>query len=356
MKTINRLFFLFAAFLNVVNAAKAQCNSSNSPTFQVSATQVTFAVNGVCGALIYITNASTNPIPGGPVSYSIFPPGQSTNTPPPPTPSVITVGGVWTVIVRDNTNNCATAQTVQINTIPAPNISLIASNTLVCAGYPATITAYGANSYVWSNGATTSSIIVNPTSPSTFVVIGTSTDVCSSFASINVNVNPIPNLTGTVNPNNVCANQSITLTAGGATSYTWSNMQIGASTTITPAVSANYTVYGTNEFGCESSRQFIVTVSPCTGIEDFSKSNPFKISPNPANNLVELTILNDALTAGVVIVTIHNALGQIVRQEEVSRKEKTIVINTSDLPEDLYFVKIENAEFGTTTKKLIVQH
>ena len=53
-----------------------------------------------------------------------------------------------------------------------------------------TLTASGANSYVWSTGNHTSAITVSPATTTTYSVTGTSDGCTSAPASITVNVGP----------------------------------------------------------------------------------------------------------------------------------------------------------------------
>ncbi len=119
----------------------------------------------------------------------------------------------------------------------------------ICAGQSATLTAIGATSYLWSNGASGSSITVNPSSTTTYTVIGT-TNGCSTLpinALVTVNSAPVV----TVANQNICTGQSTTLTASGAASYQWSNGASGSSITVSPTSTTTYTVTGTSG-GCPS--------------------------------------------------------------------------------------------------------
>jgi uncharacterized delta-60 repeat protein len=78
--------------------------------------------------------------------------------------------------------SCATI-TVTVNSLPV--VSITGAST-VCSGYSSTLTASGANSYVWSNGASTAMTSVTPTINTMYSVTGTDNNGCSNMASINV--------------------------------------------------------------------------------------------------------------------------------------------------------------------------
>lgn len=68
----------------------------------------------------------------------------------------------------------------------APEVT-ISGNTNVYSGEGATLTASGADSYLWSTGETTASITVYPTATATYSVVGT-TNGCDDEAEVAVNV------------------------------------------------------------------------------------------------------------------------------------------------------------------------
>src|SRR5258706_4656027 len=83
---------------------------------------------------------------------------------------------------------------------------------------------------------------------------------------VTVTVNPLPVVTVTT-PAAICAGQSATLTAGGASTYSWSpatalSSTTGSSVIANPSSTISYTVIGTDANGCSASAQTTVTVNP----------------------------------------------------------------------------------------------
>lgn len=74
---------------------------------------------------------------------------------------------------------------VTVNAQPTINIS---GNTVICNGSNTTLTASGGSSYNWSDGSTTSTIIVSPTLSTTYTVTVTDVNGCSAEESTNVTV------------------------------------------------------------------------------------------------------------------------------------------------------------------------
>jgi len=76
------------------------------------------------------------------------------------------------------------------STTPMPQLimSAAALNPTICVGESATLTVNGAQNYTWSTGATTSSLVVNPTSNATYTVVGKQGD-CEGTAAAQIVVN-----------------------------------------------------------------------------------------------------------------------------------------------------------------------
>lgn len=360
MNAIKNILLLFTAFLMIINIAQAQCNASNSPTFQLTTSQVTLATNGVCGMQINIVNANTIP-GGGALFYCYIAPGQSTCAPITQL-SPITVAGIWTIAVQDANNYCVTNQTVQVNILPAPPVLVVASNTLVCSGYITTLTASGANSYTWNTSATTTSISITPSSTSTYSVIGTGTNVCANSASVVVNVNPLPNVTATTNQNSVCVNQNIQLTAQSANTYTWNNSATGSQYTSSAFTTTGYVTYsvqlqGTSNAGCVATKTvwLYVIVQACdVGFTEYSNSNQIKIYPNPANDFIQFELKDDRLKMQEGHVYIYNQLGQLLREEVISFRYTKTSIGITEFHEGIYSIVVSNSNGEKLTKKLII--
>jgi gliding motility-associated-like protein len=116
---------------------------------------------------------------------------------------------------------------VTVKPLPVINFST-GTNTTICAGESVTITASGANSYLWSTGQTTQSITVSPSSTTNYTLTGT-TDGCDASDQVTVNVNQLPTLSTTPSATDAdCGVSNGALTGGVASgsptfSYTWTN-------------------------------------------------------------------------------------------------------------------------------------
>ena len=154
---------------------------------------------------------------------------------------------------------CTATDQVTVNITPDVAVSVTASATSVCAGQVVNLTASGANQYVWSNGATGSSISVNPATTTTYTVTGT-TGTCSGNSSVTITVFPIP-VADAGNDQSICAGFSATLTASGLGSYLWSTGESTQTIIVSPHNTTDYFVTVTNGGGCSSSDQTQVRVN-----------------------------------------------------------------------------------------------
>ncbi len=201
----------------------------------------------------------------GATTYTWSPPGGLSST----TGSVVTTNTTtttnYTVIGTDG-NGCMDTTQVTVTVDPLPSIT--AASATICAGQSTVLTANGANTYTWSanaGSATTNTVSVSPgTGTTTYTVIGQSTATCIDSITVSVTVNALPNVTASAGSPSVCATQTTVLTAGGATSYTWS-ANAGSATTptvvVTPTVSTTYTVTGDLN-GCTATQTVSVNMAP----------------------------------------------------------------------------------------------
>lgn len=168
-------------------------------------------------------------------------------------------------------NGCTATASRTVTVLPNANVSITGNNTL-CVGASTTLTASGGNSYLWSTGATTASITVNPAVTTTYTVTATDANGCTGTASRTVTVNSLPdaNITGT---DAICVGQSSTLTATGGTSYVWSTGATTAQIVVTPSVTTTYTVTVTNQNTCTSTASFVVTVNPLPNVSIEGNNN-----------------------------------------------------------------------------------
>jgi gliding motility-associated-like protein len=176
-----------------------------------------------------------------------------------------------TYIVTGSNGTCSNSDTVIVTVTPLPVVTVTPSNPAICLGSSTTLTASGASTYTWSpatglSSTTDASVTANPTTTTTYTVTGTGAGGCQNSTNVTVTVNPLP--TVTINPSApvICVGDSVTLTASGAVTYSWSPAtalsSTGTAVTIAnPSVTTTYTVTGTDAIGCQNTATVTVTVN-----------------------------------------------------------------------------------------------
>jgi hypothetical protein len=162
-------------------------------------------------------------------------------------------------VTGTNASGCSAMASVTVTVKAKPVVTVNASPSVICPGGSATLTASGASSYIWSTGQAGASILVSPPVTTTYSVTGT-TNGCSTITSVTVFVGSSLSISVSASPSSICVGESTILTATGATSYTWSNGQTGASIVVSPSANTTYTVTGTNASGCSATASASVTV------------------------------------------------------------------------------------------------
>ena len=160
-------------------------------------------------------------------------------------------------------------------TTTTPTITSGGSTTF-CAGGSVTLTSSAETSYLWSTGATTSSI--NVTTSGNYTVQVTDASGCQSALSMAtvITVHALP-ATPTITaggPTTFCAGGSVSLNASAGSTYLWST---GATTaSINATLSGSFAVQVTNASGCQSASSVatIVTVNALPATPTITAGGP----------------------------------------------------------------------------------
>lgn len=154
-----------------------------------------------------------------------------------------------TYSVTGTTDGCTGSDSQVISIAAGLTVSIETLTPTVCSGATATLTATGATSYEWSTGSTESSIDVNPTVATTYTVTGT-TGGCTGEASKEIGISAGLTITIDATSAEICAGDSTTLTASGATAFEWTDGQKTSSIKVSPAAVQSYSVTGSDASGC----------------------------------------------------------------------------------------------------------
>jgi hypothetical protein len=250
------------------NTATVSISVNPAPNVNSAATQ-----NSIC------IGDNTTLLASGATTYNWMP-GNMSGSSITVTPTVTTT---YTVTGSNGAGCSATSTiTVTVNAYPVVNATAGANN--ICAGTQTLLTATGAGSYNWMPGNLSGdNVTVTPTTNTTYTVIG-SNGVCNDTTSVTITVIPAPAVVVTATDSTLCAGSSATLSASGATAYTWQPGNINAtSINVTPASTTTYSVTGIDLNGCSSTSTLAITVSAYPVLNTSSSSST--ICAGDATNL-----------------------------------------------------------------------
>lgn len=182
----------------------------------------------------------------------------------------ITSPGTYNVGLLDQ-NGCLSTSSITITQDIALPVAVITTNpntqVLTCSTTSISLIGSGGNTYSWSNGTTTiaSSSTTNITAPGTYTLSVTGTNGCVDTEIINISQNitpPVASITSSVANNTLnCNTTSITLTAGGGVSYSWSNgtSSLGTANSINVMSAGTYTLTATGANGCTDTESITIS-------------------------------------------------------------------------------------------------
>lgn len=277
------------------------------------------------------TTSFTTTTVGGATSYTWTVPSGSSITSGQGTTSIIVLLGSTSgnvTVTADNSCGSSPPTILTANITITPTVSIIATSSSICMGNNTTLTANGANSYVWMPGNLTgSAITVSPSATTTYTVTGTSNG-CSGSATETVSVNGLP-VVALGADITLCSGNSATLDAGNpGETYLWSTA--ATSQTITVNTSGTYSVQVTDGNGCTGQDTIGVTfnalpvvalgndIEQCAGSVTLDAGNAgssFQWSDsttaqtlttsNSGTYSVQVTDGNGCVNADTILVTIH---------------------------------------------------
>jgi len=262
---------------------------------------------------------------------------------------------MYSVIGTSTLSGCAvTVQTQMVTVNQSPNVVVYTNKPQICAGQQVNLVANGADTYMWNTSATSAIITVTPNSTTIYTVIGTNNLNCSTPATIQVVVAPNPTVTivsSAINPNEICKGESLTLTGGGAVSYSWSSSSLFIQSPvaiINPMSSTVYTLSGSNASGCVGMSTYVLNVSECTGINEITTTNGVKVYPNPTTGYFVVELASGTVKSIEVI----DLAGRVVLSNAVAAGK--VNVNISDLSHGIYYLKVQSDSSVEVIK--IVKH
>jgi len=248
-----------------------------------------------------------------------------------------------TYTVQGESGGCTGTNTVSV--VVQSNLAVgVSSSPTLCAGQSTTLSASGAANYTWTpniflNTNSGSSVISSPTISTTYTIQGDSSSGCTGSNTISVVVQNSPTINVSSSPT-ICAGQSATLSATGATNYTWTpniflNTNLGNTVTSTPTASITYTVFG-GSFGCIGSNTVSVTLqnNPVITISSSPTICAGQSTTLSASGATSFTWSNGATTSTISVSPIATTIYAVVGISSglcSSQNSSTVVVLSSPI-------------------------
>ncbi len=278
-------------FLNTNLGANIICTPSITTTYTIDGTSAASCTNSAVMTIAVANTVVVNALAGATPSTTICPLGSAilsasgaTSYTWTPSLNLSSANGAsvtaspatsTTYTVIGSTSTCTNSAQVVVTLTVNPTLTVTPSPSVICSGNTSVLTANGASNYTWSPSATLNSangaaVNANPNTTTVYNITGTSPLGCLGSTTTTVSVIPKPSLNVISSPGVICANSSSTLSASGATNYTWSpsaNLSnVNSNTTVaTPPLTTTFTIIGSNgiaPFVCIDTKTVQVTVIP----------------------------------------------------------------------------------------------
>lgn len=243
-------------------------------------------------------------------SFVINPSGADTYTFSSGSPTVSPTSTTTYTVIGTNTLGCVNSNSALATVSVVLSPTIVVNSAAICSGQSYTLSPLGASSYTYSSGP-----VVTPSATTTFTIIGSDSGCLSTNAAIaTITVNPIPTVSISQSNTLICSGQNSTLSASGATNYTWSTGATTPVVVISPSITTSYTVTGTS-LGCSATAIITQAVSPCTSISENLLNETLKVYPNPSNGMIIAELKAEAEIAlmdidGRIIFTVNKQIGK----------------------------------------------
>ena len=249
----------------------------------------------------------------------------------------------YTVTVTNNEYQDDADVTVSVS--PNPNVVIANGNeVMMLEGEFVTLSATGANTYLWNNGATLPNIAVSPAATTTYEVTGYINN-CEDTKSVIVNVFETVEADAGEDLT-ICAEETVTLTANGGDEYLWSTGETTQTIEVSPNEDTEYTVLVYNPLDSDEDT-IVVYVDQCNVIQNPPESETFDfiVYQEPTSDVLKVKI-NGLQNVSAQGITIYSMTGKILytelfSQSELQNQSQMIrEINTSPYARGIYMVRL----------------
>ncbi|UKN03262.1 gliding motility-associated C-terminal domain-containing protein [Paracrocinitomix mangrovi] len=188
------------------------------------------------------------------------------------------LSGMISVTYSVGSGSCSDMLTQDIEVLTAPTVPTFEANdSTVCAGTTVTLTGSGGGAAAYNvyDAATGGNLLgsspldVTPGTTTTYYLISEGANGCANIGgaqALTINVNALPSLAVSADEN-ICAGESVTLTATGSGTLLWSTTATTNSIDVSPTATTTYTVDLTDGNGCTTSGSITVNVQSSSTVD-----------------------------------------------------------------------------------------
>ncbi len=260
----------------------------------------------------------------------------------------------YSVTVSEGGNSDSDHVIVMVNSVTAN----AGSNSTIKEGESVTLTATGGDTYLWSTGAKTKSITINP-NKTTIYSVTVYKNNCEDSDSVQVSVNPNivtnpPPASANAGDNiSICLGESVTLSATGGDSYVWSSGDTKGTINVSPSRTTTYTLNATRG-GTTDTDTVVVTVENCNATLELAGVEEFLVYPNPTSGNLNLQL--NSLEKEELNLVIMSLNGSIIYRDAITSNKNGITkkIDVSRFAKGIYLVHLFNESKNLVKKVLFL--
>ena len=220
------------------------------------------------------------------------------------------------------------------------DITVLATETSICAGEAVTLLALGAGNISWDNGIE-NNVEFTPETTAIYTVTGDDGSGCAASESIEIEVNPVPAIP-TITP---FSTNLVSSAANGNQWYLEGELIEGATSQLyAPMVTGNYSVI-VSQGACSSVSEPYFYEGLVTSI--FDAKNAIELYPNPASDYISIKGLEYGS-----LVSLNSITGTQI--STVSSLGNSLTMSISELPAGVYLITVSQSQ-SAKTLKLVIQ-
>lgn len=258
----------------------------------------------------------------------------------------------------------------------APLMTTSTSNLEVCEGNATTLTAVSDYPIEWYTNfppegepVGRGSVFVTPFLKTGYYIyhaVANNKGLRSNSSEMEVvMVYPLPFVNIMNSANNLCAGETVSLSAFGTRYYSWNTGEKANEIIIHPNQTTNYQVTGINTAGCKTTRDYTQIVENCIPVNDFFKYNTkegnkdkdyngktisSKIFPNPNTGEFQLKINS---ISEFTKIEVFNSYGELVFK--TNALEELTTIHLCNAPKGIYTLRILEQNALIKQEKVIIE-